>query len=86
MNELLTAAYSAKYTEPALVIIDSLDERYVEPTSPPTGSLSPPFKGKDARECCKLVREMAQQTKSDISYEYLVILDERSSEDSTALL
>jgi hypothetical protein len=85
VNELLKAAYSAKHIELALVVIDSLDETYVDPTLPPTGSLSPPFKGKDAKECCKLFREMTQRTNSDINYEYLV-MDKRSTEDSTALL
>ena len=86
VNELLTAAYAAEDGGPALVVIDSSDRKYVEPTHPPVDLFSSPFNGKDASQCCRLVRETTQQNQSDLNYEYLVILDKRSSEDSTALV
>jgi len=86
VDEFLTSTYANKDGNPALAVISKLDEKYTEPTQPPVDTFTTPFVKKSASECSKLIREMTGKNKSDLNYEYLVILDERSSKDQTALV
>jgi hypothetical protein len=62
------------------------NKKYTSPTEPPITTFSTPFKDKRASECCKLIHEMTTKNNSDLNYEYLIILDERSCQDQTALV
>ncbi|SMR47999.1 unnamed protein product [Zymoseptoria tritici ST99CH_3D1] len=69
-----------------IVVIRDLDETYTEISSPPVSDFDPPFAGQTAKECWQTLSAMTSRTKSDLDAELFVILDERSSQDDSALI
>lgn len=70
-----------------LVVIFRDHHRYDRATQiPVTESPTDIFHDMGVQECARAVHSFVKSTKSDINYEYLAILDERSVTDSTVLL
>ncbi|KJX93262.1 hypothetical protein TI39_contig4347g00001 [Zymoseptoria brevis] len=69
-----------------MVVIRDLNETYTKISSPLVSSFDPPFEGQSVKECWQTLSAMTTRTKSDLDTEMFAILDERSSQDDSALL
>lgn len=69
--------------------VDSLTEQYDEASERPIewpSSSSSPFKGKTTHECHLLLKQLVEDTGSDIDVEIFAIMDETSTDNGTLLL
>nr|OQO21670.1 hypothetical protein B0A51_10544 [Rachicladosporium sp. CCFEE 5018] len=78
----------SSHMESFLVFVESLTEKYEDPSSPgeTVATTSSPFQDQDPHACASLLRRSRQETGSDLNFEYFIILDSRSLEDDTVLM
>lgn len=71
------------------VFVDSVSHCYSEISETPVESGSDPnspFIGKSPQECHQLLSKLQEDTESDITSDFFMIMDERSMQDDTVLL
>lgn len=71
-----------------VVVIESLIERYEDAFRPgeSTTNISSPLQDASPRECALLLRRLRQETGSDVTSEYFVMLDARTLQDDNVLM
>ncbi|KAH0374062.1 hypothetical protein KCU65_g367, partial [Aureobasidium melanogenum] len=84
---ILTSGFEEEWWE--CVFIDSITHYYDEISSPPVECSSnphSPFINKTPQECHNLLLKLHEDTDSEITTEFFMILDERSTRDDTVVL
>ncbi|KAH0351988.1 hypothetical protein KCU81_g2116, partial [Aureobasidium melanogenum] len=84
---IVTSGYEEEWWE--CVFVDDLTNYYDDISSPPVESASnphSPFINKRPQKCHNLLLKLREETESEITTEFFMIMDQRSMRDDTVLL